>query len=575
MADKTYTIVVDVEINEKRKLSATSKDLKAISENAESAANNIKLLSENISENSKELEKNNKQQEGLTKKQQEAAHTTGSFAAKMAEGAAQGYAMRMAMHRFVGMLPIIGTALAIVTAAIVVYNTALKSANDYLNANVDAQNKMFKNTTAATAWSKIWQDVSISFGKFFHSFRDFWAFTKDIAGEEFLKKIGLGNYVSDAKKVEEATIRLNQEWEKSLTTIQKLVFESEDYLKIVNNENFTNKERLEAAQNWSKAQMQILDIQRQKLKDQETINKAERNRSVELENELEVINRGLQENQRLRDNVVVSTAEMSKAILTNKDALVEEYEALEKIAKLFAKDLKSEDEEAITLSQFISPEQAAAFAEAKYLTEYGDRLDEALISMAGSWANYFDNIQFLGEGFSKWNELDTQKRIKLAMSAADTSLAIAAMITNELAQGADQNFETQKKFKISEATINTIQGMVAAFTGAMQLGPIAGPIVGGLLAAAVGVFGFSNVSKIKNEKPGGSGAGGGASVPNISIPQQGGAPGFGLINPLTSGEASISSAFDTAQQPIQAYVVSSHVSSQQELDRNIVANAEI
>ena len=171
-------------------------------------------------------------------------------------------------------------------------------------------------------------------------------------------------------------------------------------------------------------------------------------------------------------------------------------------------------------------------------------------------------------------KLDKQQ-LDNTIHTAQAGLAAVSVIFGALAAANADNFETQKKYQIAEATVNTIQGMVTAFTGAMQLGPIAGPIVGAVLAAAVGVMGYMNIDKIKNTKPEGGGSMGSASVPNISTPQQGGAPGFGLINPLTSGEASISSAFDTAQQPIQAYVVSSHVSSQQELDRNIVANAEI
>lgn len=61
-------------------------------------------------------------------------------------------------------------------------------------------------------------------------------------------------------------------------------------------------------------------------------------------------------------------------------------------------------------------------------------------------------------------------------------------------------FEQDKKMKIAQATISMVQGMVSAFAGAMQLGPIAGPIVGGILAAAVGVMGAMNIAKIKSTK---------------------------------------------------------------------------
>jgi hypothetical protein len=85
-------------------------------------------------------------------------------------------------------------------------------------------------------------------------------------------------------------------------------------------------------------------------------------------------------------------------------------------------------------------------------------------------------------------------------------------------------FEQEKKTKIASAVIQGIQGAVAAFTGAMQLGPIAGPIVGGVLAAAVAAMTAMNVAKIKNTKFDGGDVSQ-ATAPDVSTP--GGAEGGG------------------------------------------------
>jgi len=61
-------------------------------------------------------------------------------------------------------------------------------------------------------------------------------------------------------------------------------------------------------------------------------------------------------------------------------------------------------------------------------------------------------------------------------------------------------FEIDKKMRIASATIAGLTGAVTAFTGAMSLGPIAGPIVGGILAGAVGVMTAMNISKINSTK---------------------------------------------------------------------------
>lgn len=76
-------------------------------------------------------------------------------------------------------------------------------------------------------------------------------------------------------------------------------------------------------------------------------------------------------------------------------------------------------------------------------------------------------------------------------------------------------FEEDKKFQIAQATIAGIQGALQAFTGAMQLGPIAGPIVGGLLAAAVAGMTVANISKIKSTKFNSGGGGKSSGVPSV------------------------------------------------------------
>lgn len=77
-------------------------------------------------------------------------------------------------------------------------------------------------------------------------------------------------------------------------------------------------------------------------------------------------------------------------------------------------------------------------------------------------------------------------------------------------------FESDKKMKIASATIAGFTGAVAAFTGAMSLGPIAGPIVGGLLAGAVGVMTGLNISKINATKFDAGGGEAAAGAPSVA-----------------------------------------------------------
>ena len=131
---------------------------------------------------------------------------------------------------------------------------------------------------------------------------------------------------------------------------------------------------------------------------------------------------------------------------------------------------------------------------------------------------------------------------------------------------AEKEFETRvKPLMIAQATISMLQGMVSAFAGAMQLGPIAGPIVGGVLATLVGTMGAINIAKIKQQKYNSSGSGGGSAsvpAPDTSYNYQ---PMY-VAN--TTGQQDTEYLRNSlTEQPIRAYVVESDISQSQELSR--------
>lgn len=89
-----------------------------------------------------------------------------------------------------------------------------------------------------------------------------------------------------------------------------------------------------------------------------------------------------------------------------------------------------------------------------------------------------------------------------SMGALSNLFGAMADIYESDEENAEKYAEEIKAFRITSAVIDTIQGAVSAFAGAMQLGPIAGPIVGALNAAAVTAMGIANINKIKNTKIG-------------------------------------------------------------------------
>lgn len=68
--------------------------------------------------------------------------------------------------------------------------------------------------------------------------------------------------------------------------------------------------------------------------------------------------------------------------------------------------------------------------------------------------------------------------------------------------------EKNKKWQAGIAMVDGLVGSVKAFTGAMSLGPIAGPIVGGIQAAAIIASTVASIKKIYAQKVSDSGSGG-------------------------------------------------------------------
>ena len=129
-----------------------------------------------------------------------------------------------------------------------------------------------------------------------------------------------------------------------------------------------------------------------------------------------------------------------------------------------------------------------------------------------------------------------------------------------------------KAFAIAAATINTYRGVSDALAATT-----ATPFETALKfanAAAIGISGIANVKKILSVKTppvsGGSASPSGSPTPApLSVP-----PAFNIVG--ASGTNQLASAIgEQSQQPIQAFVVSSEVTTAQELDRNIIDEATI
>lgn len=99
------------------------------------------------------------------------------------------------------------------------------------------------------------------------------------------------------------------------------------------------------------------------------------------------------------------------------------------------------------------------------------------------------------------DEEDWKKNIlAITMAAASATSQIMSGIADSYEENGVANVREAKKIKnlrVASATLDMLQGAVTAYSSAQTLGPIAGPIVGGINAAAVLALGAMQISKIK------------------------------------------------------------------------------
>ena len=120
----------------------------------------------------------------------------------------------------------------------------------------------------------------------------------------------------------------------------------------------------------------------------------------------------------------------------------------------------------------------------------------------------------------------------------------------------------------TEAILSGLAGIAQAIAGAMQLGPIAGPIIGAINAAAVGATTAAQIMAIDNTRFDSGGSSSSASVPDTSFT-------------LTSPDAYQNVLADEVQTDLQAnakdnqrvYVLESDITSKQDNVKSAVTTS--
>ena len=176
-------------------------------------------------------------------------------------------------------------------------------------------------------------------------------------------------------------------------------------------------------------------------------------------------------------------------------------------------------------------------ATAKDVAEKKRNLEEKKIQMTMDGLSILNDVIQMNAGKSEKAQrkaFKAQKAFNLASAIANTYLAVTGALT---AGGNPIKLATGMQF---------VEAGIAAATGAVQIAKIAGT-----------QFDSSSFSKDTGGDTGGS-------APTMSAPQ------FNVV-----GQSGVNQLASLNQQPVQAYVVSGQVTSQQALDRNRLANATL
>jgi len=170
----------------------------------------------------------------------------------------------------------------------------------------------------------------------------------------------------------------------------------------------------------------------------------------------------------------------------------------------------------------------------------------------------------------------TDAKIKISDSEAQAkknNLDATADVLKNFSAIAGEETVAGKAFAVAAATINTYRGVSDALA-AVTVTPFETALKFAN-AAAIGVAGIANVKKIVSVKVPNTSGGGSSANPSVSVPSAPPLPpAFNIVGQSDTNQLADAIGGQT-QQPIQAFVVSSEVTTAQELDRNIIDGASI
>ncbi len=254
-------------------------------------------------------------------------------------------------------------------------------------------------------------------------------------------------------------------------------------------------------------------------------------------------------------------------------------------------DVKKEEDRLQKISDFRNnilkkDEELYATTEEEKLQLQRERAEEDLENLIGTETEkeeaklalkeYYDELELQLENKTLKKQEEESKKTKEqetkdAEALKDARIQYASETLGNLGALAEEGSALAKGVAVAQATMNTYQGITSALSATV---PFPEPYAQALRIAnsiAIGVMGLKNVQKILQTKPIEKqapsidrGGGGGAPAP----------PSFNLVEGSADNQIA-NSLNEQSQQPVKAFVVTSDVTSGQEIDRNIIENSSL
>ena len=188
-------------------------------------------------------------------------------------------------------------------------------------------------------------------------------------------------------------------------------------------------------------------------------------------------------------------------------------------------------------------------------------------------AAYLEHQQRLLDIQKEYNEAKYQNYAALGEGIASIFDAIGNIyeqdISNQVKHGklsekeAEQEYKKVQGIKIAVATIDTIQGALAAFMGWQEVGQPWGAIIGAVQAAAVTAAGIAQIAQIKNTNPYSNSTPTSSAYASSTPTMKDFTPDY--FTNVTGANDTQELANAITEKPIRAYVVEADITDAQEL----------